>query len=79
MDSVPGNFSQMLNAALLLTVILAAVAIGIALLLMFLMVWRTWQHFRVQRFDAVSFKIRTGPDCRSSCARAACSIAASNE
>jgi HEAT repeat protein len=57
MDSVLRNFSQMLNAALLLTVILAAVAIGIALLLMFLIVWRTWQHFRVQRFDAVSFKI----------------------
>jgi HEAT repeat protein len=57
MDSVLRNFSQMLNAALLLTVILAAVAIGIALLLMFLIVRRTWQHFRVQRFDDVSFKI----------------------
>ena len=47
----------MLNTALLLTVILAAVSIGIALLLFFLMARRAWQHFRTRRFDAVSFKI----------------------
>jgi HEAT repeat protein len=57
MDSAIRSFSQMLNTALLLTVILAAVSIGIALLLFFLMARRAWQHFRTRRFDAVSFKI----------------------
>ncbi len=47
----------MLNTALLLTVILAAVAAGIALLLLFLAARRAWQHFRTRRFDAVSIKI----------------------
>jgi hypothetical protein len=47
----------MLNAALILAVILAAVSIGIALLCIFLIARRAWQHFRIRRFDALSFKI----------------------
>src|ERR1700688_832148 len=57
MDSILRNFSQMMNAALLLTVILAGVASGIALLLLFLLARRAWRHFRVWRFDALSIKI----------------------
>jgi hypothetical protein len=57
MGSALRSFSQMLNAALILAVILAAVAIGIALLCIFLIARRAWQHFRIRRFDALSFKI----------------------
>jgi HEAT repeat protein len=57
MGSVLRSFSQLMNTALLPTVILAAVAVGITLLLMFLMARRAWQHFRIRRFDAISFKI----------------------
>lgn len=57
MDSVLKSFSQMMNAALLLTVILAGVAIGIGLLVLFHVVRRAWQHFRSRQFDALSFKI----------------------
>jgi HEAT repeat protein len=57
MDSILSNFSQMLNTALLLAILLAAVSIGIALLLLFQMVRRAWQHFRIWRFDALSIKI----------------------
>src|SRR5512135_491318 len=56
MDSVLRCFSQ-LNAAFLLSVIIAAVSAGIVLLLMLLMARRTWQHLRIRRFDALSFKI----------------------
>jgi hypothetical protein len=57
MDSMLRNFSQMLNTALLLAVVLAAIAIGIALLLIYVMARHAWQHFRVRRFDALSLKI----------------------
>ena len=57
MGSALRSFSQMLNAALILAVILAAVSIGIALLCIFLIARRAWQHFRIRRFDALSFKI----------------------
>jgi HEAT repeat protein len=57
MDTALRTFSQMLNAALLVTVILAGVAIGIVLLLVFLLARRAWQHFRTRRFDAVSMKV----------------------
>jgi HEAT repeat protein len=57
MDSILRNFSQVMNAALLLTVILAAIASGAALLLLFLLARRAWQHFRARRFDALSIKI----------------------
>ncbi len=57
MDSALGNFSKMLNTALLLTVVLATVAAGIALLFLFLMARRAWQHFRTRQYDAVSMKI----------------------
>jgi HEAT repeat protein len=57
MDSALRTFSQMLSTALLVTVILVGVAIGIASLIVFLMVRRAWQHFRTRRFDAVSIKI----------------------
>jgi hypothetical protein len=51
------TFSQMVSTALLVTVILAGVAIGIASLVVFLMVRNVWQHFRTRRFDAISIKI----------------------
>src|SRR5579863_4918544 len=57
MDSILRNFSQLLNTALLLAVVLAAITIGVALLIVYLMARRTWQHFRMRRFDALSFKI----------------------
>src|SRR6202521_2416563 len=57
MGSILRNFSQMLNTAILLAVILAAISIGIALLCMFLMARHAWQHFRIRRFDALSIKI----------------------
>jgi len=57
MDSILRNFSQLMNTALLMTAILAAVASGIALLLLFLLARRAWQHFRTRRFDALSIKI----------------------
>ncbi len=57
MGSILRSFSQLLNTALMLAVILAAVLVGVALLLMFLLARRAWQHFRVRRFDALSFKI----------------------
>ena len=57
MDTALRTFSQMLNAALLVTVILAGVSIGILLLLVFLLARRAWQHFRTRRFDAVSMKV----------------------
>ena len=49
MGSVLGSFSEMLNTALLLAVILAAVSIGIALLLIYLLARRAWQHLRIRR------------------------------
>src|ERR1700680_3562729 len=57
MGSILRSFSQMLNTAILLAVILAAISIGIALLCMFLMAPHAWQHFRIRRFDALSIKI----------------------
>src|SRR3984957_8350632 len=57
MDSALRSFSQMLNTAILLAVILAAAAIGIAFLCMYLMARSAWQHFRIRRFDARSIKI----------------------
>jgi HEAT repeat protein len=57
MGSILRNFSQMLNTAILLAVILAAISIGIALLCIFLMARHAWQHFRIRRFDALSLKI----------------------
>jgi HEAT repeat protein len=57
MVSILGSFSEMLNTALLLAVILAAVSIGIALLLLYLLARRAWQHIRIRRFDALSIKI----------------------
>src|ERR1700688_1539972 len=57
MDTALRTFSQMLNAVLLVTVILAGVSIGILLLLVFLLARRAWQHFRTRRFDAVSMKV----------------------
>ena len=57
MDTALRTFSQMLSTALLVTVILAGVAIGIASLVVFLMARRAWQYFRTRRFDAVSIKI----------------------
>lgn len=57
MDSILKSFSQMMNAALLVTVILAGVSAGIALLVLFLLVRRGWQYFRSRRFDRLSIKI----------------------
>jgi HEAT repeat protein len=57
MGSILRSFSQMLNTAILLAVVLAAISIGIALLCMFLMARYAWQHFRIRRFDALSIKI----------------------
>src|SRR5579863_4740188 len=57
MDSILENFSHLMNEALLLTVILAAVASGIALLLLFLQARRAWLYFRTRRFDALSVKM----------------------
>ena len=57
MDSILKNFSQMMNAALIVTVILAGVSAGIALLILFLLARRGWQYFRTRRFDALSIKI----------------------
>ena len=57
MDPILTSFSQQMNTAFLLTVILVAVATGIVLLLLFLLARRAWQHFRVRRFDALSIKI----------------------
>jgi HEAT repeat protein len=57
MGSALGNFSQMMNTALLLAVILAAISLGIAFLVTYLLARRTWQQFRSRRFDALSLKI----------------------
>jgi HEAT repeat protein len=57
MGSFLHDFSQALNTAILLAVILAAVSIGIALLCIFLMARGAWQYFRIRRFDALSIKI----------------------
>jgi len=57
MDPILTSFSQQMNTAFLLTVILVAVATGIVLLLLFSLARRAWQHFRVRRFDALSIKI----------------------
>src|ERR1700683_2630362 len=57
MDSILKSFSQMMNTALLVTVILAGVASGIALLFLFLVARRAWRHFRTRRFDRLSIKI----------------------
>jgi HEAT repeat protein len=57
MDSILRSFSELINTALLVTVILAGVSAGIALLILFLMALRAWQYFRTRRFDAVSFKL----------------------
>jgi len=57
MSSVLGSFSQLLNTAVLLALILAAVTAGAVFLLIFLTARRAWQHFRIRRFDALSFKI----------------------
>ena len=57
MDTILTSFSQQMNTAFLLTVILMAVATGIVLLLLFSLARRAWQHFRVRRFDALSIKI----------------------
>ena len=57
MGSALGTFSQMLNTAVTLAVILAAISIGIAFLIMYLLARRAWQHFRIRRFDALSLKI----------------------
>jgi HEAT repeat protein len=59
MGSVLRNFAQVMNTALLVTVILAAVSIGIALLLLFLTARRAWRHFRSARFDAISLKVHS--------------------
>jgi HEAT repeat protein len=57
MDPILTSFSQQMNTAFLLTVILVAVTAGIVLLLLFLLAGRAWRHFRVRRFDALSIKI----------------------
>ena len=57
MDPILTSFSQQMNTAFLLTVILVAVAAGIVLLLLFLLAGHAWRHFRVRRFDALSIKI----------------------
>ncbi len=57
MDPILTSFSQQMNTAFLLTVILVAVATGIVVLLLFLLARRAWQHFRVRRFDALSIKV----------------------
>jgi len=57
MNSLLRSVSQMMNTALLLAVILVAVLVGIALLLLFLVGRRAWQHFRIRRFETISFKI----------------------
>src|SRR5580693_282780 len=57
MGSALGNFSQMVNTALLLAVILAVISLGIAFLVTYLLARRTWQQFRSRRFDALSLKI----------------------
>ena len=51
------SFSEIMNAALLTAVLLAAVSIGVALLFVFLLARRAWQHFRTRRFDALSIKL----------------------
>ncbi len=57
MDPILTSFSQQMNTAFLLTVILVAVTTGIVLLLLFSLARRALQHFRVRRFDALSIKI----------------------
>jgi len=51
------SFSEIMNTALLITVILAAMAIGIALLLVILLAQRAWRQFRTRQFDALTVKI----------------------
>src|ERR1700683_2757183 len=51
------SLSEMLNTAILLAVILSAIAIGIALLCIYLIARSAWQHFRLRRFDKLSIEI----------------------
>src|SRR5580693_7081836 len=57
MDSPFRNVFHLLNNALLMTVIVAAVTAGAALIFLFLMAGRAWQHFRTRRLEALSLKI----------------------
>ena len=57
MDSLLKNFSEMMNAALLVAICLAAASIGIALVIVYMVARGAWQHFRARRFDALSLKI----------------------
>ncbi len=57
MSPILRNFIQLINNALLLAIVSAAVAAGMVLLVLFLTVRRAWQNFRTRRFDALSFKI----------------------
>jgi HEAT repeat protein len=57
MDSILKSFSQMMNTALLITVILAGVSAGIALLILYVLARRAWQFFRTRRYDGLSVRI----------------------
>ncbi len=57
MDSLLLNFSQQLNNAFLLAMILAVVAVALVLLLIFLAARHAWEHFRTNKIDALSLKI----------------------
>jgi HEAT repeat protein len=57
MDSLLLNFSRQLNNAFLVALVLASLAAAVALLLIFLAARRAWQHFRIQKIDALSLKI----------------------
>ena len=57
MDSPLRNFLHLLNSALVMTVIVAAVTAGAALIFLILMAGRAWQDFRTRRLEALSLKI----------------------
>jgi hypothetical protein len=51
------NFSDLMNTTLLITVILAAISAGMAMLFLFLTAQHTWRHFRARRFDSLSIRV----------------------
>jgi HEAT repeat protein len=57
MDSPLRNFLHLLNTALLMTAIVAAVTAGASLIFLFLMAGRAWQHFRTRRLEALSLRL----------------------
>jgi HEAT repeat protein len=57
MDSILRNFSQLMNSVLIVTAVLAIVAVGVILLLVVLTVHHVWEYFRVRRFDKLSVQL----------------------